>query len=425
VIDRIISKRNVNMENATIREMVLLVADIEKELACRFLRMEFGIPGLSPHKESLDAEVKALQNPRITATYPPVAGLPVLKEAGSLFIRKFLDLEIPAEYVIPTVGSMQGGFLAQAVVGRMHEGRKRIAFIDPCFSVHRIQSRFLGLEEASIDLYDRANWLNHLEEVLKKGDVAGVLYSTPNNPSWMILTESELERLGELCEKYDVVAIEDVAYLGMDSRRDYSMPGEPPYPPTVAKYTDNYILLISGAKIFNYAGQRVALAYLSPKLAQKEFPALKKYFGYTNLLNAFVLSGIYCTTSGVSVGPQHGLAALVKKASQGELNFIEATSEYADRARFMKKIFTENGFSLVYKDDLGEPLADGFFFTLSYPKLDGAALVRELLYYGISSTTLAIARSCRTEAIRACVSMITKEDFGVFEERVRAFRRDH
>jgi hypothetical protein len=53
------------------------------------------------------------------------------------------------------------------------------------------------------------------------------------------------------------VVIEDLAYFGMDFRKDISKPGVPPYQPTIAKYTDNYILLISTSKVFSYAGQRI------------------------------------------------------------------------------------------------------------------------------------------------------------------------
>ena len=54
-------------------------------------------------------------------------------------------------------------------------------------------------------------------------------------------------------QKYDVIVMEDLAYFCMDFRRDLGHPFEPPYPPTVAHYTDNYILMLSSSKIFSYA----------------------------------------------------------------------------------------------------------------------------------------------------------------------------
>lgn len=61
----------------------------------------------------------------------------------------------------------------------------------------------------------------------------------------------------------------------MDFRRDISKPGVPPYQPTVAKYTDNYILLISSSKVFSYAGQRMAMLCISDKIFHRKYPDLK------------------------------------------------------------------------------------------------------------------------------------------------------
>lgn len=424
-VDAIVSELKISPGQASIREMVLLVGEIEKRLGVQFLRMEFGIPGLQTHPLAIEAEIGALRRPGVANTYAPISGVPQLKEAGSHFLKAFLDVDIPAKFVIPTVGSMQGGFVSQAVAGRMHAGKDRILFIDPCFSVHRIQCRFLGLKEGSIDLYDRATWLNRVEAALQKGDVGGILYSSPNNPTWVILSDEELRRLGDLCTKYDAVAIEDNAYFGMDFRVDYSRPGEPPYPPTIAKHTDNYIYLLSASKIFSYAGQRAALAFLSPKLCEREFPNLEERSGYRNVYDAFVMSGLYASTSSVPQSPQYGLAALLNRATKGDLNFLQYVAVYAERAKFMRKVCMENGFQLVYAEDLGQPLSDGFFFTLAYPGMTGEELSKELLYYGISATTLVISRSERKEAIRACVSLIDKDHFKVFEERIRAFHKDH
>ena len=52
----------------------------------------------------------------------------------------------------------------------------------------------------------------------------------------------------------------------MDFRKDLSTPFQAPYQPSVAHYTDNYILLISGSKAFSYAGQRIGVSCISDKL---------------------------------------------------------------------------------------------------------------------------------------------------------------
>ena len=99
--------------------------------------------------------------------------------------------------------------------------------------------------------------------------------------------------------------------------------------------------------------------------------------------------------------------------------------EYGRKAHTMKKLFVSNNFKIVYDRDLDEPLADGFYFTISYPDMTGPQLLEELLYYGISTTTLDIAGSDRHEGLRACVSLVPREQFGVLELRLRKFSENH
>ena len=92
----------------------------------------------------------------------------------------------------------------------------------------------------------------------------------------------------------------------------------------------------------------------------------------------------------------------------------------------MKKLFTDNGFYLVYDNDLGEPLADGFYFTIAYPGFDhGADLIQALLHYGVSAITLEATGSTRLEGLRGCVSMVGDPEFPVLEQRLKKFHQDH
>ena len=127
---------------------------------------------------------------------------------------------------------MQGGFIAQAIAGNRLPGRDTILFLDPTFPVSMRQTRFLGLKLDSVELSDFRGpaLVREVERRFAAGTIGGLLYSSPNNPSWVTLKEDELRGLGELCTRYDVLAIEDLAYLGMDFREDYSQPGRPPYP---------------------------------------------------------------------------------------------------------------------------------------------------------------------------------------------------
>lgn len=411
---------------ASIRELNRLVTHIEAASGLSFIRMEMGIPGFNPPEIAVEGEIAALRQ-GVGSKYPPFDGIPELKVGISAFVKNFLDVEVAPTGCLPTVGSMQGCYLAMMVSGRRLKGKNKILFIDPGFPVNKKQAEVIGLAYESFDVYDyRGDLLEgKLRTYLEKGDIGAILYSNPNNPSWICFTENELEIIGRLCTQYDVLALEDLAYLGMDFRKDYSQPGTPPFIPTVAHYTDKYILLISSSKSFSLAGQRIGMTAISNALFNSEGDSLAPWFGSNKFGYAYIFGGMYALSSGVCHSSQYGLARLLEAVNSGQYNFVEAVKEYGERARVMKKLFTDNGFKLVYDMDEAEPLADGFYFTVAYPGFTGVELVEELLYYGISGISLATTGSSRLEGIRACVSLTGAERFEELAERLVLFNRNH
>jgi len=426
VSEKIVEMQLANVGSASIREIKRLIDNIEKATGDRFVRMEMGIPGLQPSLIGTEAEIEALRN-GVAAIYPDIDGYPGLKTEISRFAKNFLDIDVDPGSCIPTVGSMQGSFAAFLTLSRMYPGRDTTLFIDPGFPVHKQQHRVLGQKFESFDVYDyRGEKLREkLESYFKTGKIHSVLYSNPNNPSWICFTDEELKIIGELSEKYGVVICEDLAYFGMDFRKDYSKPGVPPYQPTVAKYTGNYILFISSSKAFSYAGQRIGMMVIADKLFKTKAPQLLNYYSSDIFGRAMVFGTVYALSSGTAHSAQYALAAMLKAANEGRLNFVEDVKVYGEKARIMKEMFIRNGFRIVYDTDIDKPIADGFYFTISYPGFTGEALIEELLYYGISAISLAITGSEHTEGLRACVSLVSFDQFPDLEYRLKKFREHH
>ena len=214
---------------------------------------------------------------------------------------------------------MNGSFLAFTVAGRRDETKDTVLFIDPGFPVHKQQVKMIGLKQVNFDIYNyRGPKLrDKLESYFKQGNISSVLYSNPNNPTWICFTDEELQIIGELATKYDVVIVEDLAYFAMDFRKDYSTPGQPPYQPSVSNYTDNYIIIISSSKVFSYAGQRIGMLGISDKLAASNFDGLREFYPSGNFWSALVFGAIYTTTAGNTHSTQYGLAAILKAANDG------------------------------------------------------------------------------------------------------------
>jgi aspartate/methionine/tyrosine aminotransferase len=415
-----------NVGLASIRELVMMVAKMEAASGKKFIRMEMGIPGFAPPSIAVEAEIEALKS-GVGSQYPPFDGIPDLKSEISRFVKKFINADIDPKCCLPTVGAMQGCYMSLMVSGRRNKKKDKVLFLDPGFPVNKLQAKALGLKSESFDVYDyRGEKLRQkLETYFAKGDIAAILYSNPNNPSWICFTDTELRIIGELCTQYEVIALEDMAYIGMDFREDYASPGVEPYIPSVSNYTDNYILLISGSKSFSLAGQRIGMAAISNKLYHSKGENLTEYFESDQFGTAFTFGAMYTICSGVCHSTQIALAATLKAVNEGEFNFVDAVKEYGERAKVMKELFKDNNFYIVYDMDDNQPIADGFYFTAAYPGLTGTELVEELLYYGISAISLITTGSEKDEGIRVCVSLTGFDRFNDLEERLKQFHADH
>ena len=426
VTEKIKSSGLKSVGKASIREIKKLVDEIEKATGEKYIRMEMGIPGLPSVEAGVLGQIKALKN-GVASIYPDIQGIPELKAEISKFAKLFMNIDVKPEGCIPTVGSMQGGFAAFLMLSRIHSEKDTTLFIDPGFPVHKMQHQVLDLKFESFDVYNyRGDKLREkLESYFSSGKIHSVLYSNPNNPSWICFTEDELKIIGELATKYNIVVLEDLAYFGMDFRKDFSQPGIGPYQPTVANYTDSYVLFISSSKVFSYAGERIGMMLISDSLFQSEFENLLKYYQSSKFGYNMVFGTLYALSSGTSHSAQWALLAMLTEANNGNFNFVEYVSDYGEKAKIMKKLFTNNGFDIVYDTDIDEPIADGFYFTFSYPGMSGEELLNELIYYGISAISLLLTGSERSEGIRACTSLVQHDQFDALKSRLKSFQKNH
>ena len=426
IVDRLINNLGISdFAKATIREVKQVAAQAERQSGVEFIKMEMGIPGLPAAKVGVDAQIKALQN-GIAHSYPDIQGLPELKQEASRFVKAFIGLDVAPTGCVPVTGSMQGTFASFLTCSQAVKGKDTVLFIDPGFPVQKMQLQVMGVKYETFDVYDfRGEKLGpKVESYLEKGNICAIVYSNPNNPAWICLNEQELQSIGQLASKYDVVVMEDLAYFAMDFRKDLSVPFQSPYQPSVGRYTDNYMLLISGSKAFSYAGERIGVVCISDNLFQRHFPDLATRYEGLPFGLVFSTRMLYALSSGTSHSAQYALASMLKAASDGSYDFRKEVSVYGERARKLKKIFCRHGFHVVYDKDLNEPVADGFYFTIGYRNMTSGELAKELMYYGVSAICL-ITTGSHQEGLRVCTSFIEDHQYTQLEERMSLFEENH
>lgn len=409
---------------ATIREVKAVAAHAEKESGVEFVKMEMGIPGLPASKVGVDAQIKSLQE-GIAHSYPDIQGLPQLKEAASEFVKAFIGVDINPEGCIPVCGSMQGTFASFLTCSQATKEKDTILFIDPGFPVQKMQLQVQGIKYETFDVYDfRGEKLGpKLESYLKKGNICTIVYSNPNNPSWICMTDEELRTIGTLASQYDCIIMEDLAYFAMDFRRDIR-PFQPPYQPSVANYTDNYILLVSGSKAFSYAGERIGVTCISNKLFHRHYDDLANRYEGLPFGPVFSTRMLYALSSGTSHSAQFAMAAMLKAATNGEYDFRNEIKVYGERAHKLKEIFCRHNFYIVYDKDLDQPIADGFYFTIGYPGMTSGELAHELMYYGLSAICL-VTTGSHQEGLRVCTSFIRDDQYQLIDDRMAIFAENN
>ncbi len=414
-----------DLNKASIRELVQVVDMLEAETGIRFVRMEMGVPGLPPAQIGIEAEIAALKK-GVAQSYPNINGIPEIKEETARFVKNFINIDVKPEHCVPSTGSMQGTYALFRIASCIDKNKDTALFIDPGFPVQKQQFMVMDSKFESFDVYNyRGKKLrDKLESYFSKGNIHSVIYSNPNNPTWICFTEEELKIIAETADKYDVIVMEDLAYFGMDFRKDISKPGSPPFQASVANYTNNYVLFISASKIFSYAGQRISMIVMSDKLYNRNYPHLENRMMIKGFGNAVIYRALYALSSGVTHSTQYAMAAILKAANDGKFNFIGEVEEYARRAHIMKKHFLENGFKILYDKDVDRDIADGFYFTLSYPGMKAGDLLYKLLHYGISGITL-LSTGSQMEGLRACVAPVKPFQFNDLENRLKQFQTDH
>ena len=415
-----------DITTATIRQIVSLSKALEKKSGENFIHLELGNPGLQAEQIGVEAECAALQT-GIANSYPDITGIKEIKEAGSEFIKAFLDLDIPPHCIVPTVGSMQASYTLMTLLKQRVPGKDTILLFQPGFPAQKHQAKMLNFNLRFFDIYDSRGRLleRKLEELLEDGRVTAMLYSNPNNPSWSNFTDEELKIIGKMADKYDVIVLEDLAYMGMDFRQNYSVPYESPFIPSVGKFTKNFIMLISASKIFSYAGQRIAIVAFSPSVFYRKYPNLEAFYEMPNFGECYIYGVLYTASSGVAHSAQYAMAEMMKASSEGKLPFIAHTKEYGDRAARMKQVFLSNGFHIVYCKDGDQDISDGFFFTVGYKNYNSEELQKKLLQYGISSISLPCTGSTK-DGLRVCVSLLNNDAaFDTLNTRLQRFHHDY
>ena len=168
-----------------------------------------GFPeGLEP-KEVIEAAMRALRDG--PHQYPPMLGLPDLRQAVAENARRFLGLEVDWEReVLVTAGATEA--LASCFLGLLDTGDE-VILLEPAYDSYPTMIRRAGGVPVPVRL-EAPLWELPRERLAAAitPRTRAIVLNTPMNPNGKIFDHGELAFLAALLERHDLIAVCDEVY---------------------------------------------------------------------------------------------------------------------------------------------------------------------------------------------------------------------
>jgi methionine aminotransferase len=217
--------------------------------------------------------------------YPPMAGVPVLREAVAAKIESLYGHRYdPGSEITITAGATQA--ILSAILAVVHPGDEVIV-LDPCYDSYEPNIELAGGVAVHVPL-TAGTFRPDFERIAAKLSprTRAMVINTPHNPSATVWSEADMARLAELLRPTDVVLISDEVYEHMvyDGAAHQS----------VARFADlaqRSIVISSFGKTYHVTGWKVGYA-AAPAALTAEFRKIHQFNVFT-----------------VNTPMQHGLAS--------------------------------------------------------------------------------------------------------------------
>ncbi len=218
-----------------------------------------GFPDTEGPEDVVRAAADALLDGR--NQYPPLTGLPELREAVAAINRRFYGLEAdPASEVIVTSGGTEA--LAACLMAVVDPGDE-VVVIEPLYDTYLPMVRMLGAAPRVVRLVPPKWELPRAELAAAFGPkTKAILLNTPMNPTGKVFTTAELAFIAELLQKHDCYAVCDEVYehLTYDGWRHIPLM-------TLPGMRERCMRIGSAGKTFSLTGWKVGYVTAAASLA--------------------------------------------------------------------------------------------------------------------------------------------------------------
>ena len=233
-----------------------IMSGLARELGA--INLGQGFPEMDEPPELIAAAQRALAER--SNQYPPMRGLPELREAIAAYYRAEQGLNIDPAGIVVTSGATEA--LAASLLALVQPGDE-VVLIQPLYDAYLPLVQRAGGTAKLVSL-EPPHWSLPLGQLAAAigPKTKGIVLNTPNNPAGTMLTRAELEAVGVLAEAHDLWVISDEVWEGMvfDGTPHISVL-------TIPTLAQRSVKIGSAGKIFSMTGWKIGWAVASPPLA--------------------------------------------------------------------------------------------------------------------------------------------------------------
>jgi aspartate/methionine/tyrosine aminotransferase len=168
-----------------------------------------GFPDYDGPEDVIDAAAAALRDGR--NQYPPMTGVPELRQAVADHNRRFYGLEVdPGAEVVVTSGATEA--ITACLMAVLNPGDECV-LIEPLYDTYLPVVKLLGAVPKLVRLTPPKWELPRAELAAAFGPkTKAILLNTPMNPTGKVFTAAELAFIADLLERHDAYAVCDEVY---------------------------------------------------------------------------------------------------------------------------------------------------------------------------------------------------------------------
>jgi len=211
-----------------------------------------GFPDTDGPREVLDAAIEAIRDG--VNQYPPLLGLPVLRDAVADHQRRWYGIDLdPASEIVVTAGATEA--LAGALLGMLDAGDEVVVF-EPMYDSYQACIALADARAVPVLLAPGDDGRYAFDPDELRAAIGArtklILLNTPHNPTGKVFDRDELALIADLACEHDLVVVTDEVYehLLFDGRRHLPIA-------TLPGMFERTLTISSGGKTFHTTGWKI------------------------------------------------------------------------------------------------------------------------------------------------------------------------